>query len=44
MNEEKRNNIQVLDEDIKQQAALAASREEILQKKLEEQFITIRKQ
>ena len=36
MNVEKKNNIEILDEDIKQQAALSASREEVLQKKLEE--------
>ena len=42
MNEEKKNNIEILDRDLKQQAALAANREEILQKKLEEQFVQIR--
>ena len=44
MNDEKKNNIDILDADIKQQTALAANREEVLQKKLEEQFILIRKQ
>ena len=44
MNEEKKSNMDILDADIKQQTALAANREEVLQKKLEEQFILIRKQ
>ena len=42
MNDEKKNNIEILDRDLKQQAALAANREEILQKKIEEQFVQIR--